>query len=281
MFEWYWWVVFGVVLLLFVWRWVLPVHNHPSTVLGRQASSMGWIAAGTSKDAKGYRNLRVSKGGVQAVISFEDGHVLLVHPPVAQPFKDFVELEEYLQRPKAPVTAAPSLTPARRSEADIEEASDYHTDLDKMAEDCAGFIADNALQADDDWPTELHAEAIVYLACFNAKLGHRHQFSAAGWNTFKASVENRMMEFKSIEPPKNDAPTKSLVSYTSGYHSYLSQREKLARPAHEGSHELADQLLRDIGGPEGANEQWRTYFRGLVARGSKDVLFKVWLSFER
>ncbi|MDP3494997.1 MAG: hypothetical protein Q8R82_17945 [Hyphomonadaceae bacterium] len=277
--EWYWWLLIAVVFLLFVVRWVLPVQNHPSHKLGKQGSSMGWYAAGTSKDEKGYQNLRVSKGGMQAVISFANGNVILVHPPVAQPFKDFVELEEFLRKPsKSPPIKAVS-PPA--PEVDLEKDTDYHAVLDEMAGECIAFIIENELHLDDDWPTELYAEAIVYLACYNAKLGHRHKFSIAGWNTFKSSVENRMLGIRNTASPRDDSNTTSLVSYVSGYHAYLTEREKLARPAHEASFELADRILEDVGGSASARDKWRAYFRQLIVRGSKDVLFKVWLCFER
>lgn len=119
--EWYWWLFIAVVFVLFIVRWVIPVQNHPSHKLGKQGSSMGWYAAGTSKDEQGFRNLRVSKGGMQAVISFANGNVILVHPPIERPFKDFVELEEFLHRPPPSPPARAAAPPAPK--VDLEKGT--------------------------------------------------------------------------------------------------------------------------------------------------------------
>lgn len=291
MVEWYWWLLIPVALAWIIFRWVLPVHNHQANVLGRQASKMGWVADGVMLDNDGYRNLAVKKNGMKAVIKFSGQKVILVQPPTGRPFNDFVELEAWVKQEAAKPAPAPAreaprpaapLRPAPPEPRVIaQDQRDYHPVLDEMVAECATFIRENGLLMDENWPAELHAEAIVYLACYNAKLGSRHQFSLGGWNTFKTSVENRMRSVREVDSPGKGVETPGrFVSYTTGYHSHLSVREKLARPAHEGSTDLADYLLEDLGGGEETRDVWRTYFSKLVARGAKDVLFKAYLSFE-
>jgi len=79
-----------------VFRFLWRAYTHPAHVLGRQAAHMNWTAAGTDRDAAGYRNTRVSRGPYEAVISYKAGNVHLIKPPSSQPFKDFVEVERWL-----------------------------------------------------------------------------------------------------------------------------------------------------------------------------------------
>ncbi len=163
---------------------------------------------------------------------------------------------------------------------DLEKARDYHSVLDEMVAECVGFLAKHKVEPPNDWPPELHAETIVYSACYVAKLRSRHKFSIAGWNTFKASVENRMLSIKRDEAPKPESDGFSLVSYTSSYYGYLKQRELLARPADEDNSELIEALADDVGADEGILASFGALFRQFVARANKDVLFKAWLVFE-
>jgi hypothetical protein len=165
------------------------------------------------------------------------------------------------------------------AEIDLEKERDYHSVLDAMVSDCTAFLKGNAALQGREWPLEVYAEAIVYLACYSASLRSRHGFSIAGWNTFRASVENRMLAIQPNSLPKIDEGEK-FVSYSSGYFPYLESREALARPRAERSTELADALLYDVKGPDASRDLFRKFFDQLVVRGRDQVLFKVWLSFE-
>lgn len=91
----YWWIL-GAFLVFFVLRFLWKNYNHPSHVLGRQAANMNWVASGRKKDIDGYKNLKVSRDGMEAVISFRNVNVILVRPWHPTPFKDFIELERWL-----------------------------------------------------------------------------------------------------------------------------------------------------------------------------------------
>lgn len=95
----FWWLLaLAISILLFVWRWHLPARKHPSHFLGKQAASMGWVASGIASDPKGYMNMKVTRAGMEAVIVYSEEHVRLLHPPVERPFKDFVEVERWLEQ---------------------------------------------------------------------------------------------------------------------------------------------------------------------------------------
>jgi len=90
-----WWIT-AATAILFLARYLWRSYNHPSHVLGRQAANMNWVAIGTIEDAAGFRDLRVTRAGIEAVISFRHGNVRLVVPRHQASFRDFVELERWL-----------------------------------------------------------------------------------------------------------------------------------------------------------------------------------------
>lgn len=99
----YWWIL-GAILAFFVLRFLWKSYNHPSLVLGRQAANMNWVASGREKDIDGYKNVKVSRDGMEAVISFRNGNVILARPWHPTPFKDFIEIEKWLAINNKPVT---------------------------------------------------------------------------------------------------------------------------------------------------------------------------------
>jgi hypothetical protein len=91
----YWWIV-GLVLAFFVIRAMWRAYTDPSHVLGRQAANMNWVVIGRVTDKDGYKNMKLGRNGMEAVISFKDANVELIKPGRAEPFQDFIELERWL-----------------------------------------------------------------------------------------------------------------------------------------------------------------------------------------
>lgn len=91
----YWWIL-GTALAFIVLRFLWKSYNHPSHVLGRQAANMNWVTIGRENDIGGHKNLKVSRNGMEAVISFRNENVTLAKPWYSTPFKDFIELERWL-----------------------------------------------------------------------------------------------------------------------------------------------------------------------------------------
>lgn len=90
-----WWGI-GALMLFLLIRHLWRTYNHPTTVLGRQAANMNWVARGTAKDSRGYRNTRFVRGGVEVELSFSPVEVRLVKPFQPQAFPDFLALERWL-----------------------------------------------------------------------------------------------------------------------------------------------------------------------------------------
>jgi hypothetical protein len=91
----HWWIL-GAILAVIVIRFLWRGYNHPSHVLGRQSANMNWVAVGRVSDIDGYKNLKVSRDGMEAIISFKNGNVILAKPFCITPFKDFMEIERWL-----------------------------------------------------------------------------------------------------------------------------------------------------------------------------------------
>jgi hypothetical protein len=99
-----WWVLAADVVLLGVWT-AWRTWSDPAQQLANQAAYMDWVAAGIEHDEAGYRDTLLTKDGMVAKISWRRKHVMLVEPIMAGPFKDFVDLDRFLQAQAA--TGAP------------------------------------------------------------------------------------------------------------------------------------------------------------------------------
>ena len=88
-------VTFLIAVSLLIIRSFWKAYKEPAAILGRQAANMNWVAVGQVKDADGYNNVRFVRDGMEAVVSFQEGNVSLVHP-VNDTFNDFEELEQSL-----------------------------------------------------------------------------------------------------------------------------------------------------------------------------------------
>src|SRR5258706_12642020 len=90
-----WWGIGALMLFLLImhlWR----TYNHPATILGRQGANMNWVAGGTVKDSRGYRNTRLVRDGVEVELPYSPVEVRLVKPFQPQAFPDFLALERWL-----------------------------------------------------------------------------------------------------------------------------------------------------------------------------------------
>ena len=88
-------VTFLIAVSILIIRSFWKAYKEPAAILGRQAANMNWVAVGQVKDADGYNNVRFVRDGMEAVVSFQEGNVSLVHP-VNDTFNDFEELEQSL-----------------------------------------------------------------------------------------------------------------------------------------------------------------------------------------
>jgi hypothetical protein len=91
-----WWILLAAVASAIVLRHLWRSYSHPYNMLVRQAANMNWVVAGTMKYSDGVRNMRLRRGDMLAEVSFNDVNVRLLQPDVEPPFKDFVEIEQWL-----------------------------------------------------------------------------------------------------------------------------------------------------------------------------------------
>jgi hypothetical protein len=105
----YWWSL-GAIIAFLVLRFLWRAYTRPSHVLGRQAANMNWVATGRVKDIDGYKNLKVSRGGMEVIISSKNGNAILAKPWHPTPFKDFVEIERWLATSERPSAEGKEIT---------------------------------------------------------------------------------------------------------------------------------------------------------------------------
>jgi len=91
----FWWILIGIASV-FVVRHLWRAYSHPYNMLVRQAANMNWVVAGTMKYPNGIRNIRLRRGDLLVEVSFKEVNVRLLQPDVERPFKDFVDLEQWL-----------------------------------------------------------------------------------------------------------------------------------------------------------------------------------------
>lgn len=90
------WVV-GVEVCCYVLWIAWKAWWHPAQQLTNQAVHMHWTAAGMVRDEKGFRDTLLQKDGIVVRISYQRRDVEIIEPFPAGPFKDFVEIDRFLQ----------------------------------------------------------------------------------------------------------------------------------------------------------------------------------------
>lgn len=139
------WLSIGVMVAFFVVRHLWRSYNHPSHVLGRQAANMNWVAIGTAKDAEGYNDLRLSRAGMEAQISFRNRNVRLINPANSIPFKDFIELERWLAK-----SEHQTIAPAIEEDGENDEEILYYRAVQKYVTDMGFYEPLLVLQGTDE-----------------------------------------------------------------------------------------------------------------------------------
>jgi len=303
----YWWI-FGSILAFFVIRSMWRAYTDPSHVLGRQAANMNWVAIGRVTDKDGYKNMKLGRNGMEAVISFQNANVELVKPWRAKPFQDFIELERwlvneeqnpvkdeeleyyeavndfinlhgfyepflelqgtdkeyciasmqmhktgYLSGQSEKVVGALTLDSIKQYEQnrqlailflqgleqdflneEEEDSDDYHPSLDKAVGEAERFLENNNIYVPlrgNGAAINVTSELFVYISSYLAMLSSGENIAAMSWNSFKSSIENRILATIENPPSLSDSivtpESTTFVHYTSEYFSEMTRMEEL------------------------------------------------------
>lgn len=238
------WEIFVVIVALWLIRGAWRTYTHPASVLGRQAANMNWVAAGRVEDDKGFKNVKYTRAGVEAVVSFVDHNVILVRPKHTGRFSDFVELERWLaghaDSAETDINSCENgpRIPEPRSIEDIE-ISNFHPALDAAVEwTINSLIADGLTdKGRSDRQLAITAEMMVFTASCLAKLKGSTDIDRTVWNTFKSGVENRILEYVEEQPPTGDVIETShstiYVSLTTEYYAMLDDIEEALKSSRQ------------------------------------------------
>ena len=151
-----------------------------------------------------------------------------------------------------------------------EEAADYHAALDLGAKNSLRFIIDNGFFASEQHTKgeqKLYAELLLYLATFNARNLTRTEIHTGTWNTFKRSVEVRMLGVcDDGHHPSGIFNTQDgeqvFAHLPSTYWQRMDALERVLN--RHGTTGLIQHLLNDMGGGTGNEEQFIAYFTEVV-----------------
>jgi len=89
------WIVAAEMLLFFGYI-MLKAWLGPAQRLVNQGARMGWVAAGTVRDAEGWRDTLLRRNDIVVRVAYKDKALYIVEPRVEGPYRDFVELEGIL-----------------------------------------------------------------------------------------------------------------------------------------------------------------------------------------
>jgi hypothetical protein len=146
------------------------------------------------------------------------------------------------------------------------EAVDYHVALDAIAKNSLTYMIDNGILTDERHhgdEQKQYAELILYLTTCNARNVTRTKIHPGTWNTFKRSIEVRMLGIR------DDGHQRSGVIHTpdggSAYAQFIStywQRMDALEDVlnSRGKAGLIKHLLHDMGADTGKAERFIAYF---------------------
>jgi hypothetical protein len=309
-----WWIV-GLIFGFFVIRSMWRAYTDPSHVLGRQAANMNWVAIGRVTDSDGYKNVKLARNRLEAIISFQNGNVELVKPPCSTSFKDFIEIERwlaskeennthdeeieyyeavndfitshgfyepvlelqgtdkeyciasmkmhkagYLSGQSEKVVGALTIDSVQQYKQsrqlaiiflqkleedfleeeendrsdDETDPDDYHPVLDRLTNETEIFLEENNIYVPlrgNGRAINISSELMVYIASYLAMLNSGDNIAAVSWNSFKSSIENRILVTVENTPSLSESVVTpkgtSFVHYTSEYFTEMTRMEDL------------------------------------------------------
>ena len=371
----YWWI-FGIILAFFVIRFMWRSYTHPSHVLGRQAANMNWVAVSRVSDGDGYKNVKLARNGMEAVISFQNGDVELVKPRCEAPFQDFIELERwlaskeqesvddeeveyygavndfinshgfyepllelqgtdeeyciasmnmhkagYLSGKSEKVVGALTMDSVKKYKQNRQlsiiflqnleaqfldekedddnfahpqisdkenDIVDYHPALDKAAGEAEAFLERNNIYVPlrgNGRAINISSELLVYLASYLAMLNSGGNISAVSWNSFKSSIENRILATVENPPSLSESivtpESTAFVHFVSEYFTEMTRMEDLILNNRGESGEielqpLVSYFLRTLGADNTEHQsQFQEYLSELTEFSSSEIVPKV------
>jgi len=162
-----------------------------------------------------------------------------------------------------------------------EEAAAYHAALDAAAKDSLVFMISNGCltsESHSEDEQKLYAELLLYLSTCNARNVTRTNIHPGTWNTFKRSVEVRMLGIRDdghqrsgvIRTP--DGGT-AYTQLTSTYWERMDALEEVLNRS--GVAGLIRHLLGEMGAASAMPEQFITYFNKLSDNAASSIVPRI------
>lgn len=167
------------------------------------------------------------------------------------------------------------------SDQKADDSNSYHDNLDNISKSAYTFL--NSLVEDGEGVAiKLDSELLLYLATFKAWLDSKVHIYPGTWNTFKRSIEMRMLSLKDDGRKKDgvieDAlGNKTFAHFVSSYWLRMDRLEALLRA--NSITEFADELLNEFGVKSGNNELFIKFFEA-TSKAAADTVLKDVIALE-
>ena len=178
-----------------------------------------------------------------------------------------------------------------KGENDDDES--YHPALDKAVSEATRFLETEKMYValkSDSMSVHIASELLVYIASYLAMRKSGQKMSTPGWNSFKASIENRILDTLENPPTLSDhivtPEGETFVHYTSDYFTEMTRMEALVANRATESGEwnllpLASRILIHLGSDNPQHPlQLHAYLADVSEFASNEIIPKVIRAFE-
>lgn len=162
-----------------------------------------------------------------------------------------------------------------------DEAAAYHAALDSVAGNALAFIVNTGLLDRPDQSDELrrlYAELLLYLSACKARNDVRKDIHPGTWNTFRRSVEVRMLSIREDGHQRSGVVRtagggKAFAQFTSTYWQRMDDLEALM--IQRGAVGLIQHFLSEIGAESSRSEHFLEFFNELSDQAASAVVPKI------
>lgn len=268
----WWWV--GVFFFFITSFFAFKAYRNRAHQLGVEAAKLGWVATGSVKDARRNRNVVLEKGEFKAIIMFEEQVVRLVSPNCTQSFQSFADIERMLL--DFHTTSKNQLNDILET---VDKNEDFHEYMDEACRNIIDYLLSHQPEINDAVSTKIKAELIAYAATFLAMKQSEDELSIFAWNTFKHSVELRMLSIKDDGSKRNSVKhdedgTIAFAQHVSSYYRLLDTIDFAGKriPNNASKSAVVARVFKELGEINQNIDEFSEFF-DLVIDYADDVVY--------
>ena len=164
---------------------------------------------------------------------------------------------------------------------DADDPNSYHDNLVKISESSYSFLK-SFIQVEEEVAIKLNSELLLYLATYKAWLDSKVHIYPGTWNTFKRSIEVRMLSLKEDEHKQgsiieDSQGNKGFAHFVSSYWLRMDRLEAILRA--NNMTDFAEALLDDFGVNSDNKELFIQFFE-VTSKAAADTVLKDVIALE-